>query len=59
MGYVMYALVDYIGNQILIKEGEKVKIPFLDKKVGIYIQPGEKPIQTAAYGTHPPRSIFP
>ena len=30
----MYALVDYIGNQILIKEGEKVKIPFLDKKVG-------------------------
>ena len=34
MGYVMYALVDYIGNQILIKEGEKVKIPFLDKKVG-------------------------
>ena len=34
MGYVMYALVDYIGNQILIREGEKVKIPFLDKKVG-------------------------
>ena len=30
----MYALVDYIGNQILIREGEKVKIPFLDKKVG-------------------------
>ena len=30
----MYALVDYIGNQILIKEGEKVKIPFLDQKVG-------------------------
>ena len=30
----MYALVDYIGNQLLIKEGEKVKIPFLDKKVG-------------------------
>tara|TARA_B100000029_G_C17315487_1_gene866079 strand:- start:346 stop:732 length:387 start_codon:yes stop_codon:yes gene_type:complete len=30
----MYALVDYIGNQILIKEGEKVKIPFLDKKIG-------------------------
>ena len=34
MGYVMYALVDYIGNQILIREGEKVKIPFLDKKIG-------------------------
>ena len=30
----MYALVDYIGNQILIKEGEKIKIPFLDQKVG-------------------------
>lgn len=30
----MYALVDYIGNQILIKQGEKVKIPFLDQKVG-------------------------
>ena len=30
----MYALVDYIGNQLLIKEGEIVKIPFLDKKVG-------------------------
>ena len=30
----MYALVDYIGNQILIKEGETVKIPFLDEKVG-------------------------
>ncbi len=33
----MYALVDYIGNQILIKEGETVKIPFLDKKVGTKI----------------------
>ena len=30
----MYAVVDYIGNQILIKEGKKVKIPFLDKKIG-------------------------
>tara|TARA_Y100000994_G_scaffold211175_1_gene185376 strand:+ start:318 stop:746 length:429 start_codon:yes stop_codon:yes gene_type:complete len=30
----MYALIDYIGNQILIKEGEKIKIPFLDQKVG-------------------------
>ena len=30
----MYAEVEYIGNQILIKEGEKVKIPFLDKKIG-------------------------
>ena len=30
----MYALIDYIGTQILIKEGEKVKIPFLDQKVG-------------------------
>ena len=27
----MYALVDYIGNQILIKEGEKIKIPFLNQ----------------------------
>ena len=33
----MYAVVDYIGNQILIKEGEKVKIPFLDKKIGTKI----------------------
>ena len=33
----MYALVDYIGNQILIKEGETVKIPFLDEKVGTKI----------------------
>ena len=30
----MYALVDYIGNQLLIKEGEKIKIPFLNQKVG-------------------------
>jgi len=30
----MYALVDYIGNQIILKEGETIKIPFLDKKVG-------------------------
>tara|TARA_Y100000590_G_scaffold462908_1_gene628259 strand:+ start:2174 stop:2572 length:399 start_codon:yes stop_codon:yes gene_type:complete len=30
----MYALVDYIGNQILIEEGKKIKIPFLDKKIG-------------------------
>ncbi len=30
----MYALIDYIGNQILIKEGKKVKIPFLNQKVG-------------------------
>ena len=30
----MYALIDYTGTQILIKEGEKVKIPFLDQKVG-------------------------
>jgi len=30
----MYALVNYIGSQILIKEGEKIKIPFTDKKVG-------------------------
>ena len=30
----MYALIDYIGTQILIKEGDKVKIPFLDQKVG-------------------------
>jgi len=31
----MYAIVDYKGNQILLKEGEKVKIPFVkDGKVG-------------------------
>tara|TARA_B100001778_G_scaffold334332_1_gene345321 strand:+ start:834 stop:1271 length:438 start_codon:yes stop_codon:yes gene_type:complete len=30
----MYALVDYSGNQILIKEGEKTRIPFTDKKIG-------------------------
>jgi len=30
----MYALVDYIGTQVLIKEGERIKIPFLDQKVG-------------------------
>ena len=30
----MYALIDYTGIQILIKEGEKVKIPFLDQKIG-------------------------
>jgi len=30
----MYALIDYIGLQILIKEGNKIKIPFLDQKVG-------------------------
>ena len=33
----MYALVDYSGNQILIKEGEKTRIPFTDKKVGTKI----------------------
>ena len=30
----MYALIDYISLQILIKEGDKIKIPFLDQKVG-------------------------
>ena len=30
----MYALVNYIGQQILLKEGEKIRIPFLDKKIG-------------------------
>ena len=30
----MYALIDYIGSQILIKEGDKIKIPFLNQKVG-------------------------
>ena len=30
----MYALVDYIGTQILIREDERIKIPFLDQKVG-------------------------
>ena len=30
----MYALIDYIGSQILIKEGDKIKVPFLDQKVG-------------------------
>ena len=30
----MYALVNYNGNQLLIKEGEKIKIPFIDQKVG-------------------------
>tara|TARA_Y100001968_G_scaffold230591_1_gene213479 strand:- start:18677 stop:19099 length:423 start_codon:yes stop_codon:yes gene_type:complete len=34
MEYEMYAVIDYTGKQILIKEGEKVKIPFLDQKVG-------------------------
>ena len=33
----MYALVDYSGNQILIKEGEKTRIPYTDKKVGTKI----------------------
>ncbi len=33
----MYALVDYIGQQILLKEGEKIRIPFLDKKIGTKI----------------------
>ena len=33
----MYALVDYIGNQILLKEDKTVKIPFLDKKIGTKI----------------------
>ena len=30
----MYALVNYNGNQLLLKEGEKIKIPFLDNKIG-------------------------
>ena len=34
MEYNMYALIDYIGSQILIKEGDKIKIPFLDQKIG-------------------------
>jgi large subunit ribosomal protein L21 len=37
MEYDMYALIDYTGKQILIKEGEKVKIPFIDQKVGYKI----------------------
>ena len=34
MEYDMYALIDYTGTQILIKEGEKIKIPFLNEKIG-------------------------
>ena len=30
----MYALVNYSGNQLLIKEGEKIKIPFIDQEIG-------------------------
>jgi large subunit ribosomal protein L21 len=31
----MYAIVNYKGNQILVREGEKTRIPFLkDSKVG-------------------------
>ena len=30
----MYALVNYNGNQLLLKEGEKIKIPFLNNKIG-------------------------
>ena len=30
----MYALVNYSGNQILVKEGEETKIPFTDQKIG-------------------------
>ena len=30
----MYALIEYIGNQFLLKEGEKIKIPFLNQKIG-------------------------
>ena len=30
----MYALVNYSGNQLLIREGEKIKIPFIDQKIG-------------------------
>ena len=30
----MYALVNYSGNQLLIKEGKKIKIPFIDQKIG-------------------------
>ena len=30
----MYALVEYSGKQFFLKEGEKLKIPFLDEKVG-------------------------
>ena len=30
----MYALVEYSGKQFMLKEGEEIKIPYLDQKVG-------------------------
>ena len=30
----MYALVEYSGKQFMLREGEEVKIPYLDQKVG-------------------------
>tara|TARA_B100000945_G_C20217074_1_gene518832 strand:- start:280 stop:702 length:423 start_codon:yes stop_codon:yes gene_type:complete len=34
----MYAIIDYKGNQILLKEGEKTRVPFVkDSKVGSFI----------------------
>jgi len=30
----MYALVEYSGKQFLLKEGEKLKLPFLNEKIG-------------------------
>ena len=30
----MYALVEYSGKQFILREGEEIKIPFLDQKVG-------------------------
>ena len=34
----MYAIIDYKGSQILLKEGEKTRVPFMkDSKVGSFI----------------------
>ncbi len=30
----MYALVEYSGKQFMLREGEEIKIPYLDQKVG-------------------------
>ena len=53
----MYALVNYSGNQILVKEGEQTKIPFTDQKVGsklvfdnvLFVDDGETKIIGSPY----------
>ena len=33
----MYALIEFAGKQFKVEEGEVIKVPYIDKKIGTYL----------------------